>query len=140
LKKKETMKMYFFSQGAALGCLLLVLSGCGEKLEPAAAPPLSDGGSCAAGDKGDKKVTFEDQIKPLFATYCLSCHSASLAEAKRQGAPMAINYDSYEAAVKHLDQALEETTAETMPPAGAPKVPADKRQLLECWKQQGHPK
>jgi mono/diheme cytochrome c family protein len=53
----------------------------------------------AAADDGNEVicgVTFNENIKPFFADYCVRCHSVNAVSGERNGAPDSANYDTPE--------------------------------------------
>ncbi len=111
-----------------LACLLLTASfalssaACGEEEIPAvdcatvAVPVFSDVAAFAS---------------------CNGCHSSAVTGADRQGAPVNIDFDTYDSAVANIDKAMEEVAEGAMPPNGA-LATAD-ADALYAWGQCGKP-
>ena len=82
----------------------------------------------ALGDCGEPTVTWE-QVEPVFADNCTSCHDSTLEEGDRQGASLLINFDSPEEA--RSNGFLTWTTIQTgrMPPLG----PLENSDAMLIW-------
>lgn len=108
--------------GIALAALVALTPGCGEKIDAVQPTACSAPGS----------TTYTGQIKAILDTLCTDCHSSALSGSARNGAPPAVNFDTYEAAVKLADQANTRLQNESMPPGGTKASPAQKEQFA-CW-------
>lgn len=77
-------------------------------------------------------VGFAEDVAPVLADYCASCH-----ESGAEGAPV-IDFSSYEATVAKAQVMIEKMSAGLMPPADAPKkIPPDKYELVLRWYSSG---
>ena len=79
----------------------------------------------------------------VFATNCLQCHSSNRTGGDRRGAPSSINFDTYEAAVTNLSDAISEAVTDTaMPPSRSGISPLNDEQAnaLLAWQSAGSPK
>jgi len=101
---------------------LAALAGCGEKID--AVQPAA----CTA----TGEVTYQGQIKPILDTLCAGCHASTLSGSARNGAPTAVDLDTYDEAAKHAAGASARIQNESMPPSGTKASPAQK-ELVTCW-------
>lgn len=106
--------------GVIAGACALFLVACGDDL------PEVD---CATVDP----LPFS-QVTLLVG--CTGCHSTTFEAGSRNGAPVGIDYDTYEAAMASAEVGVESVYAGRMPPAGAPE--ADK-QAFYAWALCGQP-
>lgn len=97
---------------------LLVLSACPMEQELP-----SELGECLP-----PTVTWE-QVQPVLDAHCNSCHSASLAEGERQGAPLLVNFDSPEDARTNGFLTWTVIQTDRMPPLG----PLEHADALLIW-------
>ncbi|MCC6809118.1 MAG: cytochrome c [Deltaproteobacteria bacterium] len=106
--------------------LALLLVGCGDPGEACTEAP-----------------TYSENVAPIVARSCLSCHSVDVRGANRQGAPLEANYDTYEmtsaAAEKIVTRVAE--SKQQMPPrtSSAPKLSQDEVTLVARWRSCGMP-
>ncbi len=70
-------------------------------------------------------------------TNCTTCHSSTLSDAQRQGAPSGENYDTY-AAASGSDEAQQQLSGGSMPPNKA-DLNDEQRQEAITWYQCGTP-
>ncbi|MBI9092104.1 MAG: hypothetical protein JEZ12_23070 [Desulfobacterium sp.] len=85
-----------------------ILLGCdGDKQDPVF---VRDGDVVA--------VNFISDVQPILATNCLRCHSITKAGGERNGAPLTVNFDTYENVVNLADRANARIQSGTMPPGG----------------------
>jgi mono/diheme cytochrome c family protein len=101
-------------------CLALVFGCDGDKNDPVF---VSDA------DVG--MVNFIADVQPIVQTNCLGCHSFSISGGDRNGAPVAINFDTYENVVSNADRANARIQSGTMPPGGG--IPETDRAILSEW-------
>ncbi len=113
--------------GYALILLVFTTAGCGEKADPL---------SGLAGLGGTP--TYVQDVKALLDQHCLPCHSTAKSGAQRNGAPIAVNFDTYELAVANIERAGVRIQAGTMPPAGGLE-PAIRTIILD-WLATGTPR
>lgn len=97
--------------------------GCGEKIDAVQE-------TTCTGQLGS--VTYAE-VKPVLEQLCTDCHAAALAGAARNGAPAAVNLDSYQGLIAHADDANQRLQNETMPPSGFTKASATQKELFQCW-------
>lgn len=69
---------------------------------------------------------------------CTGCHSSTLTDADRNGAPVDVNYDTYEDAVAGAEHGAEAVNAGIMPPGGGTLTEEDK-QAFYAWALCGQP-
>ena len=85
--------------------------------------------ACQEQDCGEVP-TYEDWTQGFLRSKCQSCHSSEASN--RYYAPESIYFDSYEDAIRHMDQIRSSVLErESMPPAGG--VSEDEKILLEQW-------
>ncbi len=103
-------------------------------------------GATAIGDE-EKKITYDEHIKPIFREHCLTCHN-------QQDKQSGLALDSYAASLtggssgeivkegnssgSRLMALINHTEEPHMPPDGDP-IPEAKRQLVAAWIDQGMP-
>jgi hypothetical protein len=110
---------------------VLWLSACGSG---AGETPLP-GGECAS-DGGP--VPVYSQVD-AFKT-CVSCHSSTLSGFARHDAPAEINFDTYDAAKAHADDAARLVQNNAMPPANSKlTLTQTEKDDLSRWVQCGTP-
>ena len=103
---------------------LFLAASCGDPLDVATVPdPCVEGTS----------LTWANFGKPTLATWCVSCHGATVSGSDRNGAPQGLNFESLEQVLPHLDRILATSATRdwTMPPAGG--MSATDREQLREW-------
>ena len=118
------------------------LCACGGQDAPAAqAPPPADAPETLAERPcpEDTFLTFEDFGGPFLYDWCTGCHSSEMQEGQRQGAPLAVDFDTLEDARAWADRIWLRAGDHnaTMPPIGGPD--ADERGALGEWLACGAP-
>jgi hypothetical protein len=94
--------------------------------------PPGDGVPPATDCPTDSWVRYDNFAEPLVSTWCLPCHSSTLPEALRQGAPVGMNFDSYDGIVQWSDRMLDRMSIRAdMPPKAGPSP--DERALFAEW-------
>lgn len=106
----------------ALACLV----GCGEKQDP--------GGG---GSSGSGSVTYSEDVAPIFDANCIGCHAAYREGAERNGAPVDVNFDTYEGAEESGERANTRVQAGSMPPPGP--LSAEDKETFQAWADEGFP-
>ncbi|MBW7996127.1 MAG: hypothetical protein FVQ81_06050 [Candidatus Glassbacteria bacterium] len=101
------------SIGMAALLISMTLAGCGDKIDPLIAPPSN------GGNGGMTAPTYAQDIKPILDQNCVICHSTANSGAQRNGAPLSVNFDTYDLAVANSGRASIRIQAGTMPPTGA---------------------
>lgn len=98
--------------------IVLWLVACGGDLPdpPPTRPAVEDTGGTA--DCGT--ATWATVGQSFLLTYCTSCHNRHLADDRRKGAPLGVDFDSLAALRSHGDRVLDRTIDGTMPPSGGP--------------------
>lgn len=106
------------------------------------------GGMCAlAADEPEKKITFEDHIKPIFREHCTTCHSESDKESDLaldtfsgilSGGSSGDVVKSGDAGASRLFALVAHDEGPFMPPDEDP-ISKDKIDLLKTWIEQGMP-
>ncbi len=85
--------------------------------------------------------TYEQDIAPLLARSCLSCHSAAVRGANRQGAPRENDYDTSAQATAHASAIAMRVSSvsSVMPPrtSSAPPLSRDEQLLVQRWQRCG---
>ncbi len=109
-------------------CLLIAVTGfqitCGDKQDPVQTP--------STGDVVTMPVTYTSYIAPLLETHYLRCHAISSQGAERNGAPINVNFDTYEDTLIWSDLMNQRIQSGTMPPGGN-GIPDDDRQIFQEW-------
>jgi uncharacterized membrane protein len=97
--------------------LVLALAACGDN---------SPGTACDT-----SYLSYDNFGAPYMSDWCRGCHSADLAPAMRQGAPVTVDLDTLDE-IRAQRSSLElVTTMASMPPAGGPSD--EERALLMQW-------
>lgn len=108
--------------------LFLFVLGCGDGAGP---------------DPCEQSPTYTQDVAPIMAEQCLMCHSQDLQGAARNGAPMGVNFNTYELLEPNIAAAADNITSGRMPPMDAPNtmpVPAEARRAVDAWRRCGYPK
>lgn len=81
----------------------------------------------------DSYLTYENFGGPFMLTWCNGCHSSSLPDGERQGAPLGSNFDSLEDIRDRMDDIWDRAGDhnDTMPPVAGPEP--DERTQLGEW-------
>lgn len=80
----------------------------------------------------DSVLDWDSFGEPFVRSWCTGCHSASLAEADRQGAPLGVDFDTLTGVWAEIDGIRNlAVDGRSMPPAGGPGD--DARALLGEW-------
>ena len=90
----------------------------------------------------EETVTYTLDIAPIFEAKCNYCHNHEKTGVEREGAPVGVDYTTYDASVANALGALDEILAAEMPPVceACPSVPnAEQANLLCNWIKQGTP-
>lgn len=111
---------------AMLFCFAMLLGCDGDKQDPVF---VSDG------DVG--AVNFISDVQPILETNCLRCHSISKSGGERNGAPLTVNFDTYENVVNLADRANARIQSGTMPPGSG--LPDTDRVVFSDWVTSGMP-
>ena len=99
--------------------------------------------SLVAGVESPQKVTFEEDIRPVFKTYCLDCHGAT--EKPKGGLDLRLKRlsikggksgASFKENQPEHSLLLQRIKSGEMPP-GEKKVPSEKIALIERWIKNG---
>lgn len=100
-----------------------MLVGCGT---PAPAPETCD-------------VSWEGSVAPVLTTWCTPCHASTVPEADRRGAPLGLDFDSWEEASRYADRIAAAAGPDTarMPPGGG--LTEEQRAQLVRWADCGAP-
>lgn len=98
--------------------LALCAASCGEKLDPVRSVDLHL-------DDVGRPVSYLTYVRPIVEATCLNCHSKTKSGDARNGAPVLINFDTYEQMKKFAVDANELMQAGVMPP------PSSRYQLTE---------
>lgn len=101
-----------------VGCDLLPFGGGGE-----------DTGACSR----EPPLTWANFGAGFTQKHCLACHSSLLPAELREGAPMGVDFDTYEAVIQWRDRidARSVPADGGMPPGGGPSE--EERALLAEW-------
>lgn len=96
----------------------------------------------AEADEAVKKVTYDDDIKPIFRQHCLTCHNQSdkrgglaidsYAATLEGGGSGEVVYDDGDADGSRLWQLVNHDDTPAMPPE-QPKIPAEQLAILKAW-------
>lgn len=103
---------------------LLLLLSCAGSTDPGGSGAGDGGGDGGGGDSGDGGSSCPDSLVwetaglPLTRGKCGGCHSASLAEGERSGAPVGIDLDTLAGVRTHAERAVVRMQAGEMPPSG----------------------
>ena len=117
-----------------LALAVMIALSCGDKADPVAVLPPDDN---TPGDGDTTALSYAVDVKPILDLYCIGCHSSQVSGAARNGAPLSVNFDSYEAASANAGAANSRIQAGSMPPGGS--VPAADRIVFQLWLSEGVP-
>ncbi len=120
----------FAALGASLFLFAVIAAGCGDKADPLSAP--------MGGGNGADSPTYVQDVKSILDQNCLPCHSTSRSGAQRNGAPLTVNFNTYELAVANSERANARLQAGTMPPTGG--LDAQLRATFLEWLADGTPR
>jgi len=80
----------------------------------------------------DSVADWDTVGQPLLSTWCTPCHTSHLIEGERQGAPVGLDFDTYEASALQVEGILSASVNSTrMPPAGG--MSDEDREALGEW-------
>ena len=85
--------------------------------------------------------TFASSIKPITDRVCVRCHDSDKVNAARQGAPPALNFNTYEL-ITDKSAFADAITSGRQPPVGITppiEITADDRMLVSVWRECGYP-
>ena len=105
---------------SAVALLLLFSAGCGDKINPAIKCPTAT-----------HPVTYTSDIHQFVQSYCISCHSAGVSN--RQGAPVSINFDTYDGVKDYGEQSRLDVLSGRMPVNS--NLPTSVRCTFDAWVQ-----
>ncbi|MDB4976077.1 MAG: uncharacterized protein JWN48_4418 [Myxococcaceae bacterium] len=107
-----------------------------------------NGAACGSGEAGQSTqtacpdastLTYEADIAPIMAKYCVSCHASTVPGAQRHGAPTDHNFDTELGILEeaeHVDSNAGSSGTVTnteMPPRGYPAPTVEERMKLSQW-------
>jgi uncharacterized membrane protein len=105
------------------------LWSCGDK-----ADPVTEFDTLDSEEDGGGAPAWAD-VEPVFSANCTKCHSSTKQGADRNGAPVGVNFDSYEGAAGKAALIDGNVQAGVMPPAGP--LPDDEKALIHAWVEGG---
>ena len=121
---------------------LLFLSSCGASggLSPKPARPAVKQAASDASCRNGTSLTYENFGEGFFLNYCVNCHASDIGVSERLGAPINVNFDTYDDIVTHRRDILK-TAARSNNPQMPPSrhVSLNERALLSEWLQCGAP-
>lgn len=98
---------------------------------PSATDPAESPSSPNLNNIDPEKITYVDNIKPLFEKYCIACHNEN-------SGPVMPNWMQYDIAVLKKDTLLDRVVIKkNMPVEGMPAPSAEEREMLNLWIQKG---
>jgi hypothetical protein len=136
-RRGRALSHLFACVAVALASLAAACSGSND-----ATVSQADAGASAVAGRAcpqSSPLTYESFGAPFLLSYCTGCHSSQVTEARRQGAPLGVDFDSL-ADVRRWAGRIYERAADvhtTMPPAGGPS--AELRKQLGEWLACGAP-
>ncbi|WP_343488330.1 hypothetical protein [Allomuricauda sp. d1] len=121
-----------------IGCFLALLTSCTYDSEnDLIAPDGTDNEDDGSGeDPTDSAITYDDTIKAIVDSNCISCHSSP----PRNGAPFAlVNFSQVSARANGILSAISRQSgaAGAMPPAG--RLPQSTIDAFDEWIEKGTP-
>ena len=119
--------------------LALCLTGCSGDEPKTDAPPTTDTATAVDECPTDSIATWDAFVRPWLTTWCTPCHSAAIQEEWRLGAPVGVDFDTWEdvLAWQEVIVAVAGDDESSMPPAGG--VTPEERALLREWVSCGSP-
>jgi uncharacterized membrane protein len=125
----------------ALVVVAVLLTACGQANETTGSSGQASGNSCPE----DSDLTYETFARSFMRSYCTRCHSSSLSNSARNGAPSDHNFDTLEGLratePEHIDEqaaAGPDGVNTAMPPSAPKPTDAERRDLGE-WLACGMP-
>lgn len=111
----------------ALAATLGLLAGaCGEKLDPV-----------QERDASGLTPTWCEDVQPIVESRCLGCHSVTRTGSQRNGAPIGVNFDTYEDASRLATAMDDVIQSGFMPPPGP--LPSGDQAIFGAWVDTGRP-
>ncbi len=128
--------MKYFLLSCFITVFLVLVPSCGEKQDPVGATDAGmDGQADGQNQSDDDAVSYSKQIASLLNTHCVSCHATTNSGAQRNGAPIGVDFDTYDSAKASAQRANTRIQAGTMPPAGP--LSDEEKALFQSWLDQG---
>ena len=115
-------------------------AGADEVSDDGAVAVDSDGGDGPGQPDADLSVcetselSFANFAQGFMDSYCLGCHSSALGEGQRAGAPMQVNFDTYELVQAQADRIrFRAAENQDMPPQSGAQPTNDERANIGEW-------
>jgi hypothetical protein len=127
MNARAARPLLFMALAGAPALGLLAACSNGSESSPDATPGCPTfSSSCPA-----MQPSFQGDVQPIFATYCLSCHGDGGIEQSQ------LDYSTYQGVYEHRSQIVNQVSHCTMPPLDAsPPLPApsdQERQTIIAW-------
>ncbi len=115
----------------------LLVASCNGEDKDAVAETDTDGPALA--DCADSALTWTNFGEGFVTNWCTGCHSESVEEARRQGAPLDINFDTYEQVAQWSSRIDARVGADSAPMPPADGIPTYEEDDLHEWMRCGLP-
>ena len=99
-------------------------------------------GGEAGPDPCDDGPSYTNQVAPIVAEKCVTCHSRDLAGSARSGAPDGLDFDDFPTLQPVVASVADAITSGRMPPVGvggAVATTAEERRIVDRWRSCGYP-
>jgi len=126
--------------GMAL-CAVALLAACNgdDDSDGGPGPDTTDSGPVATWDDCETSaLRYDTFAQPLLATWCTPCHASNLEPDERSGAPVGLDFDSYDNVVAVANLIASSIEDERMPPVGG--LSQDERDAFVAWVECGTPR
>ncbi len=102
-------------------------------------PGTTDSGPVATWDDcHTSPLRYDTFAQPLLATWCTPCHASNLEPDERSGAPVGLDFDSYDNVVAMANLIASSIEEERMPPVGG--LTREEREAFVAWVECGTPR
>ena len=133
---KKSIKYSFLIAASAI-CIALLDNGCTWRKESDMVKPAPVVVDTTHTDTSHTKTTYTKDIAPIFAQYCLSCHSSG-------GVEYQVDYSTYDNVKLYtesgnvIDRITRDPNDPLLMPQGGPKLPQATIDKIQAWINDGY--